>query len=76
MKKYKVSLALKIPGNFEMEVRAVTREEALIKALKKYDNGDFDENNLTDADWSNLELDINEKSNVDDSGNGIYIEEV
>jgi len=76
MKKYKVNLALKIPSNFEVEVSARTKKEALNKALKKYYNEEFDEDKITDIDWSNLELDINEKSNIGDIGNGIFIKEV
>jgi len=76
MKKYKVSLALKIPSNFEVEVSANTKKEALNKALEKYYNEEFDEDKITDIDWSNLELDINEKGNINDVGNGIFIEEV
>ncbi|MBI5152524.1 hypothetical protein HZA39_03245 [Candidatus Peregrinibacteria bacterium] len=76
MKRYKVGLALKIPSNFEIEVNAVTKKEALRKALGKYHNNEFDEDNLTNVDWENLELDINEKGNIDDIGNGICIEEI
>lgn len=76
MKKYKVSLALKVPSNFEVEVNATTKKEALRKALERYHNGEFDEDNLINVDWENLELDINEKGNIDDLGNGICIEEV
>ena len=50
MKKYKVSLALKIPSNFEVEVSARTKKEALNKALKKYYNEEFDEDKITDID--------------------------
>jgi len=76
MKKYKVSLALKIPSNFEVEVNAITKKEALNKALKKYYDKEFDEDKITNIDWSNLELDINEKSNINDIDNGIFIKEV
>jgi len=76
MKKYKVSLALKVPSNFEIEINANTKKEALEKALKKYDSKEFNENNITNADWENMELDINEKSHMDDIGNGILIEEI
>ena len=76
MKKYKVSLALKIPSNFEVEVSADTKKEALNKALEKYYNEEFGEDEITEIDWSNIELDINEKGNADDIGNGIFIEEV
>jgi hypothetical protein len=76
MKKYKVSLALKVPTNFEVEVNATTKKEVLRKALGKYHKSEFDEYNLTNFDWDNLELDINEEGNIDDIGNGIFIEEV
>lgn len=76
MKKYKVSLALKVPTNFEVEVRAKTKKEALEKALEKYYNGEFNEDKITDIDWGDVELDINKKGSVDDSGNGIFIEEL
>lgn len=76
MKKYKVSLALKIPSNFEIEVNGNTKKEALEKALEKYYNEEFNEDKITDIDWNNMELDINEKSNIDDIGNGIFIEEI
>ena len=77
MKKYKVSLAIKIPSNFEIEICARTKEEALRKALEKYCNEEFDnEENIASLDWDNSKLDINEKGNIDDIGNGIYIEEI
>ena len=76
MKKYKISLALKVPSNFEIEINASTKKEALKKALEKYYNKEFNEDNITDADWNNLELDISEKGNINDIGNGIYIEEI
>lgn len=76
MKKYRVSLALKIPSNFETEVRANTEVEALQKALAEYDKGEFDEHNVMDPDWANLELDIDEKTGLDALGSGIFIEEI
>lgn len=76
MKRYRVSLALKVPSNFEVEVDAVGEKAAVEKALEKYHSGDFDENNMTDADWSNAELDINEEGKVNDIGNGIFVEEI
>lgn len=76
MKKYKVSLALKVPSNFEIEIDAFTETSALNKALEKYHQSEFDEVNLTDVDWANLELDIDEESDINDIGNGIYVEEI
>jgi len=76
MKKYKVSLAVKVPSNFEVEICANTEKEALKKALEKYENGEFDGDNITDLCWNDAELDINKKSIINDSGNGIYIEKI
>lgn len=74
MRKYKVSLALKIPTNFEIEIKANTKKEALKKALEKYYDEEFNEDKITEIDWSNMELDINENGNIDNIGNGIFIE--
>ena len=76
MKKYRVSLALKVPSNFEVEVNADTEKEAFGKAQDIYNDGKFDENVFTEPDWNNVELDINKKSKASDIGNGIFIEEV
>lgn len=75
MKKYKVSLALKVPSNFEVEVYATTPKGAFKKALERYHNGEFNEDSLSSVDWDNLELDINEKSNLNNISDGINIEE-
>ena len=76
MKKYRVSLALNVPSNFEVEVDADTKRGALNRALEKYDDRNFDENEFTDPDWSNAELSIDEKGSIDRIGNGIFVEEV
>ncbi len=76
MKKYRVSLALKVPANFETEIEAGTKKQALEIALKRYSNGDFDETNISDADWANAELGISESDNIDALGSGIFIEEI
>ncbi|PIP23137.1 MAG: hypothetical protein COZ91_03020 [Candidatus Nealsonbacteria bacterium CG_4_8_14_3_um_filter_39_7] len=75
MKKYKVSLALKVYSNFEIEVNAETERKALDMALGKYSNGEWGDDNITEPDWANQELDIN----VDRMGkaeSGIDIEEL
>ena len=76
MKKYRVSLAAKIPSNFEVEVCANTEKEALKKALEKYDNGEFDGDNIIDLCWNDAELDINKKNAINNVGNGICIEKI
>lgn len=76
MKKYRVSLALKVPSNFETEVIAASEKAAVKKALEKYHDDELDEDSITDPDWANSELDINEESGADDIGNGIFVEEI
>jgi len=76
MKKYKINLAIEVPANFEIEVNAKTRKEALKIVLEKYYSNDYDENDITEPDWANFELDIDEKGRIDDIGNGIFIEEI
>ena len=76
MKKYRVSLALKIPSNFEVEVKANTKRRALERALEKYQDGKFDEDAVNNIDWSNMELDIDENGRINDIDNGIFIEEI
>lgn len=76
MKKYRVSLAVKVPSNFEVEVCANTEKEALKKALEKYENGEFNGDDIIGLCWSDAELDINKKSIISGIGNGIYIEKI
>jgi len=75
-KKYFVSLALKVSSNFEVEVKANSKNEALEKALEKYHGGSFDEEAIQDPDWSNAELDIDEESKINKLDNGVYIREL
>ncbi len=76
MKKFRVSLALKVYSNFEVEVNCKTEKQALDKALEMYYQGDYNEENITEPDWSNAELDIDEDNGIDNCGSGIYIEEI
>ena len=76
MKKYRVSLAVKVPSNLEVEVCANTEKEALEKALEKYENGEFDGDNVVGGlCWDDAELSINKKI-INDTGSGIYIEKI
>lgn len=75
MKKYNVSLALKVYSNFEIKINAKTRKEALKIALEKYSDGEYNEDNIMDPDWNNSELDI-KIDDIDNLDSGIYIEEL
>ena len=75
MKKYKASLALKIYSNFEIEVSADTKEEALRTTLEKYSDGEYNENNIMEPDWANSELDI-QSNDINRLDSGIDIEEI
>jgi hypothetical protein len=70
-KKYFVSLCVKIPANFEVEVKAKNEKEAFEKAYNMFDR--HDEEKITDPDWANIELDI---EGDDENAPGVHIEEV
>ncbi len=77
MKKYSVSLALKVYSNFETEVEASSKNEALGLALKKYESGDYDQDNIAEPDWVNHELDVDcdKKGKISINSDGVSIEE-
>lgn len=70
MKKYWVSLALKVYSNFETNVEAESKEKALDIALEQYSNGSYEIENITEPDWSDSEIDIGENDE------GVCIEEI
>lgn len=74
LRKYFVSLALKLPCNFEVKVDAASEKEALNKALYNWTH-EYDEKYITDPDWVNLELDINYRRPYA-LESGIHIEEM
>ena len=67
-KKYKVSLAMRVPANFEIETEAISEAEAIKIAINKYGSGDYHGDNITDPDWTSATLDLGE-NNI-----GIYAE--
>jgi ribosomal protein L20A (L18A) len=72
-KKYFVSLCLKIPANFEVEVKASSEKEAFEKT---YDM--FDSNNggcISDLIWEEMELDI-DAEHIKKLSSGVHIEEI
>ncbi|MBA4319185.1 MAG: hypothetical protein C0412_12360 [Flavobacterium sp.] len=73
MKKYFVSLCVKIPANFEVEVSAKNETEAFGKAEEMFDG--YDEKCISEPLWGDIELDIGDGS-INKLGNGIYIEEI
>ena len=77
MKKYFVSLALKVPANFNVEVNACSEEDALKIALENWEDRE-NSMDITEPDWEESKLDIRIFKNpkLDDLGNGIYIREV
>lgn len=76
MKKYQVSLALKIPCNFELEVKARSKKEALDKAIGMFNEYGYNEDYATESDYANTELDINTEVSINHLGNGIVVEEI
>lgn len=73
MKKYKVSLAVKIPANFEVEVSASSEQDAFDKAQDMFDG--YDEKHISEPFWQETELDI-DNENIHQIGNGIHIEKI
>lgn len=71
MKKYFVSLAVKIPANFEVEVSASSEQDAFIKAQDMFEG--YDEKYISEPSWQETDLDI-DNENIHKIGNGIYIE--
>jgi hypothetical protein len=70
-KKYFVSLCLKVPANFEVEVSAKNEKEAFEKAYNMFDG--YDEGCISDPIWEETDLDIG-GDNVNSPG--VYIEEI
>jgi hypothetical protein len=75
MKKFSVSLALNVPCNFEVEVSADSKEQALKKALAKWNDDDNSEN-ISEPIWEDASLDIDTAGAIDGLGNGIDIQEL
>ncbi|OHB58661.1 MAG: hypothetical protein A2173_00520 [Planctomycetes bacterium RBG_13_44_8b] len=69
-KRYKVSLAMKVPANFEIETDAASETEAIKIAINKYHNGDYTGDNITDPDW------IIAKLNIRGNNIGVYVEKL
>ncbi len=76
MKKYRVSLACKVYCNFEQEIKAKNEEEAVNKAVDKFNRGAYDiERDITEPNWTHYELEIDLK-NPYSLDSGIYTEEL
>jgi len=72
MKKYFVSLAAKVPCNYEVEIKASSEKQALKKALEKWENKKSCES-LTEPDWEHTELNISISKKLNEVGNGVCI---
>lgn len=78
-KKYKVSIAVKVPANFNIEVEAANEREAYKRALEHWDNGE--EATIEDENYEETELDTRQLSAAKDEFDtdnitGLYIEEI
>ncbi len=56
--KYTVSLAMKVPVNYEIDVYAPSEEKALEYALSRYRSHNDNDGSMTEPLWWNAELDI------------------
>ena len=70
-KKYAVSLCVKVPANFEVEVKAKSEKEAFEKAYNMFDRHEVEK--ITDPFWEWVELDI---EGDDENAPGVHIEEI
>lgn len=78
MKTYLVSLAIKRPLNFEIEVEAENENEALQQAVETFENGDAEvSNDYVGDDELDIEFPKNHKDKWNpDKVNGVDIEEI
>ena len=76
MKKYRVSLALKVPVNFEVEVSAKSEGKAFGIALKKWENRENILEPFSEPLWDEATLDIKKSNNTGKLGDGIWIDEI
>ena len=76
MKKYKVSLAVNVPSNFECRVKARNEREAYHKAVEAFDNGDYllVDGEIVDAE-GDCELEIS-PDNGKEIPLGVWIKEI
>lgn len=70
-----MSLAVKIPANFELDVNAKSERHALEVALEKWNARD-NAMDITEPEWEEAELDIKKSRKVDNVDNGIWIEKI
>ena len=76
MKKYRVSLALKVPVNFEVEVNAKSEKQAFGIALEKWENRENISEPFSEPLWDEVELDIKKSKDLDNLGDGVWIDEI
>ena len=71
--KYFVSLCLKIPANFEVEVLAENEKDAFEKTLGMFECGDQNAT-ISEPFWEESELDIGGRGGINSPG--VHIEEI
>ena len=71
--KYFVSIAMKVPVNFETTISANSEKEAFEKAMGIYDSGKYDNNNISDPDWTDCNINI-DKCVKNYKSPGVFIE--
>lgn len=58
-KRYFVSIPIKVYSSFNINVVAESKEKAIDVALDKYDDGDYEVENIAEPDWIDSELCFN-----------------
>ena len=74
MKEYFVSIALKVPCNFEIKVKAGSEKQAFEIALEEWRNK-RDIENITEPMWDELRLDENVFKDINSLESAVFIEE-
>jgi hypothetical protein len=86
-KEFRVSLAVRVPMNYETRIEAGSEEEAFKLALREFEEGDMTGVDEDSAMWDSVELDLSQASTGDeydeekhgtdpDEVSGVYIEEI
>jgi len=67
---YLVSLAVRVPANYEIEVEAENEDEARDKAIEAYNQRNYEDGRFVDVDWWAYEA---QPAWDEKMGDGIYI---
>ena len=80
MKKYRVSLSVNVPHNFEIEIEAENEKEAYEKGRAALESNDYEggvnNGEFVEVDGANPTLDLSDPDKDGEIPNGAFIEEI